>query len=416
MANRADLSLRCKKTKMCKFFMSNACQRGSSCAYAHSQAELRATPNLRCTILCPKMLAGKVCAVASCQFAHSARELKKFPGDHLPGAEADDAVAVAKLTETMIRQLNDNHNVTDMAQNFLRLKQAQGAIQHALASLEGRLMDSAKGPSCSTRTPGSLSQQSTSSELNVELLSDPEYVTESVLDDPVSCSQPQETTSWGQLGSACGLGCQEQAYSKAEAGGFGRQISQYPDQADVPGDCGLERQVSTQSESMLAQSNLSMQTTAFGPVFGRQVSDFGTVFGRQVSYATPPSYSPGEGDDMYAPLGLCIKNTFLTIEEGDQESKRTASCRSQSAPARCVQFAPSRTKADKSDASFFGSEPVQQMDSTQVPNTMPRGPLPVGEVSLAQSGPVLLGRATKKYLTVKGSRARQPAGKAVLVF
>lgn len=154
--------------------------------------------------------------------------------------------------------------------------------------------------------------------------------------------------------------------------------------------------------------------TPFGFVFGRQVSDFGTVFGRQVSYCSPPDYHPDKERDVYAPLGLCVKNTFLTVEEDEQEPTGTAAWRSQSAPARCAQNGPDMRKLDggccsseeqvRGDAMRKTKSEKQHKRIGRKSLTQP-GPLPVGQVSLAQPGPMLLGRTTKRDSNVKFCQA-----------
>lgn len=80
IAKRADLASRCKKTKMCKFFLENACERGDRCGYAHSENEIVVLPDLRYTQLCPMAVDGKECTDPKCRYAHHQNELKKFPG------------------------------------------------------------------------------------------------------------------------------------------------------------------------------------------------------------------------------------------------------------------------------------------------------------------------------------------------
>jgi len=75
-----QLSSRCSKTKMCKFYLANKCDRGDECSYAHSQEELRIPPDLAGTQLCPVILEGRACKNICCRFAHSATEVKGFPG------------------------------------------------------------------------------------------------------------------------------------------------------------------------------------------------------------------------------------------------------------------------------------------------------------------------------------------------
>jgi len=76
------------KTKICKFWENNQCQRGSSCVYAHGAHELCEAPNLEKTALCFKVLKGGTCSNPDCKFAHSVVELRasvsKAPFSRIP--------------------------------------------------------------------------------------------------------------------------------------------------------------------------------------------------------------------------------------------------------------------------------------------------------------------------------------------
>eukprot|EP00930_Biecheleria_cincta_P023560 TRINITY_DN17011_c0_g1_i1.p1 TRINITY_DN17011_c0_g1~~TRINITY_DN17011_c0_g1_i1.p1 ORF type:complete len:455 (+),score=75.72 TRINITY_DN17011_c0_g1_i1:87-1367(+) len=426
MAHRVDLSSRCRKTQMCKFFVAHGCQRGASCSYAHSDAELRAIPDLRCTQICPELLAGKVCMASKCQFAHSAAERKKFPSAHSPSSRAAPAVAATKCAEPAMRPVSGSHGVADMAQDLMRLRRAQEAINHALASLQEHLRGSGRGTHGSIGNECNLSQQSTCSHVSAELLSELESDTKS--------ASEARTVQWAM---GLGLGCHDRADGQEPASnlgrqesqgqhgsgqhradgssrqiseGFGRQISegfgrQVSDAFSCQVSSDFERQVSAQSELTVSEQNLGKVKTAFGSIFGRQVSDFGTVFGRQVSYSSPPDHNPEEDQNIYASLRVCVKNTFLTIEEDTQESTCSASWRSQSAPARCAQS--DSVKKNKLDGRGFSSEDwkvgnelrktkgeKQHRRGARKSVTLP-GPLPVGQVAPAQPSPVLLGSAAK---------------------
>eukprot|EP00930_Biecheleria_cincta_P056711 TRINITY_DN42785_c0_g1_i1.p1 TRINITY_DN42785_c0_g1~~TRINITY_DN42785_c0_g1_i1.p1 ORF type:complete len:188 (-),score=23.39 TRINITY_DN42785_c0_g1_i1:148-711(-) len=84
MANRSQLASRCRKTKLCKFFLANKCERGDTCRYAHTQQELRTAPDLCGAQLCRAIMQGIACKDGSCRFAHSAGEVKRFPGGSSP--------------------------------------------------------------------------------------------------------------------------------------------------------------------------------------------------------------------------------------------------------------------------------------------------------------------------------------------
>lgn len=64
------------KTKFCLYHLKGACQFGSDCSFAHSCAELQATPDLRKTRLCTAFFEGGGCNDETCTFAHSEEDLR----------------------------------------------------------------------------------------------------------------------------------------------------------------------------------------------------------------------------------------------------------------------------------------------------------------------------------------------------
>eukprot|EP00388_Colpodella_angusta_P022475 GDKJ01057475.1.p1 GENE.GDKJ01057475.1~~GDKJ01057475.1.p1 ORF type:complete len:1106 (-),score=341.72 GDKJ01057475.1:735-3887(-) len=65
------------KTKLCaNFKMGKHCPTGDDCHYAHSEAELRPTPNFTRTTMCKLVVAGEECLNDNCRFAHSREELR----------------------------------------------------------------------------------------------------------------------------------------------------------------------------------------------------------------------------------------------------------------------------------------------------------------------------------------------------
>jgi len=71
------------KTRMCKFFAEGKCQRGRSCTFAHSAAELHTQPDLFRSQLCAEFMDTGVCRYgAACRFAHGVDQLR-------PGAALD---------------------------------------------------------------------------------------------------------------------------------------------------------------------------------------------------------------------------------------------------------------------------------------------------------------------------------------
>jgi hypothetical protein len=66
------------KTKMCKFHIMGQCAKGEKCLFAHSQEELNALPDLRCTKLCRTLLKTGRCDAIDCTYAHSKEELRQM--------------------------------------------------------------------------------------------------------------------------------------------------------------------------------------------------------------------------------------------------------------------------------------------------------------------------------------------------
>lgn len=64
------------KTKMCKFYLKQICMKGDSCKHAHSQEELRGSPDLRGTRLCNEFAETGVCSNAMCPYAHGQDQLR----------------------------------------------------------------------------------------------------------------------------------------------------------------------------------------------------------------------------------------------------------------------------------------------------------------------------------------------------
>lgn len=64
------------KTKMCKFEILGMCTKGTACEFAHSPAEMHASPDLTRTKICKTLIASGECLNPRCTYAHSAAELR----------------------------------------------------------------------------------------------------------------------------------------------------------------------------------------------------------------------------------------------------------------------------------------------------------------------------------------------------
>mmetsp|Transcript_80537 Transcript_80537/g.249884 ORF Transcript_80537/g.249884 Transcript_80537/m.249884 type:complete len:382 (+) Transcript_80537:86-1231(+) len=69
-----------RKTVICRFYLADACKKGSKCTFAHSVDELQEVPDLKKTALCKMWKRGN-CALSAdrCPFAHTKRELRVSP-------------------------------------------------------------------------------------------------------------------------------------------------------------------------------------------------------------------------------------------------------------------------------------------------------------------------------------------------
>merc|ERR1719215_2046477 len=65
------------KTKWCTFFLANKCNKGDTCAFAHSENELRPKYDLCFTKLCVAMQYFGCCYDTACPYAHHVEELRK---------------------------------------------------------------------------------------------------------------------------------------------------------------------------------------------------------------------------------------------------------------------------------------------------------------------------------------------------
>lgn len=73
---RTVLHSQLHKTKFCMHHLKGSCQYGIDCSFAHSCAELQATPDLRKTRLCMKFFKGAGCTDSKCPFAHDEEDLR----------------------------------------------------------------------------------------------------------------------------------------------------------------------------------------------------------------------------------------------------------------------------------------------------------------------------------------------------
>lgn len=144
-----------KKTRLCRFNLKGACNKGDACRFAHGFGELQEQPDLTKTTLCKQWCRGKcTLSAACCPFAHGKRELhftplfakhllKQGPPQHDPpqfmrAAKAQPTVAAYPEQVDPVKPTPPNHR----AGTFPRERLAGGA---AVAAPRARSQTS-KGP------------------------------------------------------------------------------------------------------------------------------------------------------------------------------------------------------------------------------------------------------------------------------
>lgn len=126
-----------QKTQLCKFHATSRCKRGSHCLFAHSEKELRATPDLFRTRLCPSI--GN-CDNPFCTYAHNESELRPTvvpeiitaaPEGHHEEPRPDQLLTNAPMSSLMGLQNEDMPPVDNRIEPQQTLKQVQAMVQHA---------------------------------------------------------------------------------------------------------------------------------------------------------------------------------------------------------------------------------------------------------------------------------------------
>eukprot|EP00930_Biecheleria_cincta_P016365 TRINITY_DN1333_c0_g1_i4.p1 TRINITY_DN1333_c0_g1~~TRINITY_DN1333_c0_g1_i4.p1 ORF type:complete len:340 (+),score=64.90 TRINITY_DN1333_c0_g1_i4:172-1191(+) len=75
----SDIKALVQGTRLCKFYLTGDCERGTHCSFAHGQVELQQVPDLKKTRLCSRFqLVGRCRQGAECKFAHGADELRQI--------------------------------------------------------------------------------------------------------------------------------------------------------------------------------------------------------------------------------------------------------------------------------------------------------------------------------------------------
>jgi len=69
------------KTRLCVYFESGSCHKGTHCNFAHGGADMQPLPDLHRTKLCTTLLQYGICNEINCTFAHSQEELRGYSRD-----------------------------------------------------------------------------------------------------------------------------------------------------------------------------------------------------------------------------------------------------------------------------------------------------------------------------------------------
>ena len=67
------------KTKICKFWLLQCCNRGADCAFAHGRDQMETAPDLYRTQICKTLLNFGQCKDPHCRHAHDRNELRRDP-------------------------------------------------------------------------------------------------------------------------------------------------------------------------------------------------------------------------------------------------------------------------------------------------------------------------------------------------
>lgn len=99
---RPNLSKFCKKTKMCAFYVRDACKRGDQCTFAHDEKEVSSAPDLSKTKLCPRMQKYGECPKGDeCMFAHYQQELRILDVDEYGPCSPSQLMSAANMSSTL---------------------------------------------------------------------------------------------------------------------------------------------------------------------------------------------------------------------------------------------------------------------------------------------------------------------------
>jgi len=65
------------KTRICKYFVSGNCIKGSNCMFAHGEEDQQPKPDLCCTKVCPLLVETGTCSNEICTYAHHVADLRQ---------------------------------------------------------------------------------------------------------------------------------------------------------------------------------------------------------------------------------------------------------------------------------------------------------------------------------------------------
>eukprot|EP00931_Biecheleriopsis_adriatica_P032780 TRINITY_DN19080_c0_g1_i1.p1 TRINITY_DN19080_c0_g1~~TRINITY_DN19080_c0_g1_i1.p1 ORF type:complete len:437 (+),score=72.92 TRINITY_DN19080_c0_g1_i1:62-1312(+) len=415
MANRNQLADRCRKTKMCKFFLANACERGDSCAFAHSFSELRSAPDLRRTQVCPQLLAEGSCNVPDCKFAHDLNELRSFPG---PSDECQPSEV-----------LSESDSASTVQATYSRTKPAVGTPQTAAAPLlvspQGALTALVTA-TVTAKAAFSWRVEEDADQLGKDIVA-LRCVQAAVTDILLTLEQKASKVGSANAESAS-THFEGSSAAVSPSGSFSSEIF-HPRSAQR----SVRFEGGETSEDVDARDSF---VSSCRSALGSTISDFQDIERRPVNF----SRSASEGGDPrnYQALGLCVKNTFFTLEEEESEAHLPGveRRRSSSAPPRMMEQ--EQRQVDESDVAGSGEEGDVEDERRehnrneqqktlvrrrQTAKTLPSGaqraieaavekvsklaaePLPVGPIAVGpvRVGPTLLG---SKRSTTKSGRCR----------
>eukprot|EP00929_Paragymnodinium_shiwhaense_P030769 TRINITY_DN17379_c0_g1_i1.p1 TRINITY_DN17379_c0_g1~~TRINITY_DN17379_c0_g1_i1.p1 ORF type:complete len:462 (+),score=80.80 TRINITY_DN17379_c0_g1_i1:98-1483(+) len=326
------------KTRLCRFYAKGICKRGEGCTYAHTEAELRALPDVFRTKLCPLLSRTGRCMLVDCTYAHKEDELyKAAAGQGMAGqddSEDDGDESDDEGDDSGCEDLALSDHVgqwdPDSIPYWSTNKDSPAAVHResyeaaAASPHRGRAADTRKPPPGSWSMPA---QQQPPQVGWMRAVTQPSRIVQVDLNSHMMGSWARTTTS------PDGLGMLRNTVSTDAAGHMFRMTSMQSNTSEGINDDMYDTAGSKQhkifnrsvTDPVHGKSKRHPRMTGRGAARWSELDDIDTDDeGRSASPATPrtPSWIPpmamtGRQDNGCNSEGVHVKvkNTFITTEE-----------------------------------------------------------------------------------------------------